>query len=172
MKLKTRKLILFGMLGSLTAIGQMALSFLPNVEVVTLFIILFSLIYEKEVLYIVCTFILLMGLLHGFGLWWFGYVILWPLLSILTVILKKKLMNNYLLLAIYSGTFGALFGFFYAIPYGIFGGLNAGITYWISGIPYDVVHGVGNYFLMMMLGKRLFKVFNKLNNRYFNNTLL
>ena len=84
MKIRSRELILFGMFGGLTAAMQMALSFIPNVEVVTLLIILFSLIYKKKTLYIVCTFVILMGLLHGFGLWWLGYVILWPLLSLLT----------------------------------------------------------------------------------------
>ena len=96
MKVKSRELILFGMLGGLTAAMQMALSFIPNIEVVTLLIILFSLIYKRKTLYIVFTFVTLMGLLHGFGLWWFGYVILWPLLSLLTVFLREKFINNYL----------------------------------------------------------------------------
>lgn len=168
MKTRSRELILFGMLGGITAAMQMALSFLPNVEVVTLLIILFSLIYKKKTLYIVCTFVILMGLLHGFGLWWLGYVILWPLLSLLTIFLRKKLMNNYLAMSIYSGAFGFLFGFFYAIPYGIFGGFNAGLSYWIAGIPFDIVHGVGNYFIMLFLGKRVFNVLVKLSRRYFH----
>lgn len=167
MKIKSREIVLFGMLGGVTAGLQMALSFLPNVEVVTLLIILFSLIYKRKALYIVCTFVVLMGLLHGFGLWWFGYVILWPFLSILTVLIRNKVYEKYLALAIYSGLYGLLFGFFYAIPYAVFGGINAGIAYWAAGIPYDIIHGVGNYFLMLLLGKKIFDVLNKLNKRYF-----
>ena len=45
---------------------------------------------------------------------------------------------------------------------------HAGLTYWIAGILYDIVHGVGNYLIMISLGKKLFDLVNKLNNRYFS----
>lgn len=166
MKISVKELILFGVLGGLVAVSKIALSFLPNIETVSLFIILFSLIYRKKALYIVFTFVIIMGLIYGFGLWWFGYLILWPILSITTYKLGSFISEKYLALAIYSGTFGLLFGFFYAIPYGLFGGLNAGLTYWIAGIPYDIVHGVGNYFIMILLGERLFKLLNRLNKGF------
>ena len=165
MKVKSRELILFGMLGGLTAAMQMALSFIPNIEVVTLLIILFSLIYKRKTLYIVFTFVTLMGLLHGFGLWWFGYVILWPLLSLLTVFLREKFIN--IVFTINTIRLLFLFGFFYAIPYAVFGGFNTGLSYWISGIPYDMVHGLGNYFIMFLLGKKVFNILIMVSRRYF-----
>lgn len=166
MKINSRELILFGILGGIISVSQIALSFLPNIETVTLFIILFSLIYEKKAIYIVATFVIVMGLIYGFGVWWFGYIILWPTLSILTYKIKKFINGKYLALSLYSGAFGLLFGLFYSIPYGIFGGINAGIAYWISGIPFDIVHGVGNYFIMLFLGEKLFNILNKLNTVY------
>lgn len=167
MKISVKELILFGALGGIISISQVALSFLPNIETVSLFIILFSLIYRNKVLYIVYTFVAIMGIVHGFGLWWFGYVILWPLLSIITFSIRRFIEGRYLALAIYSGIFGLLFGFFFAIPHAIFGGLNAGIVYWITGIQFDIIHGVGNYFIMLLLGEKVFDLLNNLNNRYF-----
>jgi energy-coupling factor transport system substrate-specific component len=166
MKIKVRELVLFGMFGSLLSASQIVLSFLPNIEVVTLFIILFSMIYKEKALYIVYIFVIVMGLIYGFGLWWFGYAALWPFLSILTYRLRKFIEGKYLRLAIYSGVFGLLFGFFYAIPNAIFVGLNAGIVYWIAGIQFDIIHGVGNYFIMIIFGEKLFDLVNKLNNKY------
>ena len=167
MKISVKELILFGVLGGVVSVSQIALSFLPNIETVSLFIIIFSLIYKKKALYIVYTFVTIMGISHGFGLWWFGYVILWPILSVVTCKIGKLINRKYLALSIYSGIFGLLFGFFYAIPYAIFGGLNAGIAYWVTGIQFDIIHGVGNYFMMIFLGEKLFNLLNKLNNRYF-----
>lgn len=167
MKISVKELILFGALGGIISISQVALSFLPNIETVSLFIILFSLIYRKKVLYIVYTFVSIMGIVHGFGLWWFGYVVLWPLLSIITFSIRRLIEGKYLALAIYSGIFGLLFGFFYAIPHAVFGGLNAGIVYWVAGIQFDIIHGVGNYFIMLLLGEKIFNLLNNLNNRYF-----
>ena len=166
MKISVKELILFGVLGGFVSASQVALSFLPNIETVSLFIILFSLIYRKKALYIVFTFVLIMGIVYGVGLWWFGYVILWPLLSIITFTFRRFIEEKYLTLSIYSGAFGLLFGFFYAIPYAVFGGLNAGITYWVAGIPFDIIHGAGNYFIMLFLGETLFNLLNNLNNIY------
>jgi energy-coupling factor transport system substrate-specific component len=166
MKFKTRELILFGVLGGLLSASQIALSFIPNIEIVTLLIILFSMIYKKKALYIVYVFVMVMGVVYGFGLWWIGYIILWPFLSILTLRIRRFIEGKYLVLAIYSGIFGFLFGFFYAIPYVFFGGLNMGIVYWISGLQFDIIHGIGNFFMMILLGEKLFDLLNKLNNRY------
>lgn len=165
MKINVKELILFSMLGGLVSVSQIALSFIPNIETVSLFIILFSLIYNKKAMYIVFVFVAIMGLIYGFGLWWFGYVILWPFLCITTYKLKTIINGKYLILSLYSGSFGLLFGFFYAIPYGIFGGINAGIAYWVSGIPFDIIHGIGNYFLMLLLGEKIFNLIKKLNSR-------
>lgn len=167
MKINVKELILFSMLGGLVSVSQIALSFIPNVETVSLFIILFSLIYNKKAMYIVFVFVAIMGLIYGFRLWWFGYVILWPFLCITTYKLKTIINGKYLILSLYSGSFGLLFGFFYAIPYGIFGGINAGIAYWVSGIPFDIIHGIGNYFFMLLLGEKLFDLIEKLNSRYY-----
>lgn len=166
MKIKVRELILLGVLGGLLSTSQIALSFLPNIETVTTFTILFSIIYRKKALYIVCIFVIIMGLIYGFGLWWFGYVLLWPLLSIITCKIGRFIEGKYLTLALYSGIFGLLFGFFYAIPYAIFGGINAGIAYWIMGIQFDIIHGIGNYFIMIILGEKIYKLLEKLNDRY------
>lgn len=163
MKLSVKELILFGMLGGIVSLSQIALSFIPNVETVTLFIIIFSLIYREKALFIVFVFVAVMGIVYGFGLWWWGYVVIWPLLCILTIKIRKILLKGSLVMAIYSGIFGLLFGVFFAIPYAIFGGINAGIAYWISGIPYDIIHGVGNYFIMLVLGEPLLKLINRLN---------
>jgi len=165
-KLSVKEIILFGIMGGIVSLSQIVLSFIPNVETVTLFIIVFSFIYKEKTLFIVLVFVSIMGIVYGFGLWWWGYIIIWPLLCIFTIKLRKILIKNFLVISVYSGIFGLLFGAFFAIPYAIFGGINAGIAYWISGIPYDIVHGVGNYFIMLVLGEFLYNLINKLNTKY------
>lgn len=94
MKLKVCEIVLFSVLGSLLSVSQIVLSFLPNIEIVTLLIILFSIVYEQKAIYIVFIFIVTMGLIYGFGLWWIGYLILWPLLSVLTCTLRNLLKES------------------------------------------------------------------------------
>ncbi|KAI3349395.1 hypothetical protein FDB55_07410 [Clostridium botulinum] len=168
MKISIRELILFGILGAILTIAKISLDFIPNVEAVSLLVIIYSLIYGKKSIFIIFIFVIMMGLIYGFGPWWIGYFILWPALNILTSLLSKFIKNRYLVLSLYSGMFGLLFGLFYAIPYAIFGGINAGIVYWTAGIPYDIVHGLANYFIMLFLGEKIYELLFNLNKNYFN----
>ncbi|MFL0167456.1 hypothetical protein [Candidatus Clostridium helianthi] len=112
MKSDTKEIILFGVLGGVISTSQIILSFIPNIEIVSLLIILFSLIFKGKALYIVYTFVFIMRIIYGFGVWWLGYVILWPLLCITTVTFRKFIEGRYFKLSLYSGIFGVLFVFF------------------------------------------------------------
>lgn len=165
MKLNARSLILYSLLGAILFVSQVTLSFLPNVEMVSFLIIIYSLLYGKNAQIPVIIFNMLMGLVYGFGPWIIGYFILWPLLSFATVLLRKILIEKYLALAIFSAIYGLIFGFLYSIPY-FFIDPSYAIAYWISGLPYDIVHMVGNYFIMLTLGKIFYNLIKKLNTQY------
>ena len=82
---------------------------------------------------------------------------IWPLLALVTHLARRN--TNPLFWAILSSAFGFLFGFFCSIPYVVIGwvsggfinGLYAGFTWWIAGIPWDIIHGIGNFVLMIVL---------------------
>ena len=54
-------------------------------------------------------------------------------------------------MAMISGIFGLLFGFLCAIPYLFVSGLAGAFAYWIAGIPFDLIHGIGNFVIMLVL---------------------
>lgn len=165
MKLNTRSLILYSLLGAILFVSQVTLSFLPNVEMVSFLIIIYSLLYGKNAQVPIIIFNMLMGLVYGFGPWIIGYLILWPLLSLITILFSKFLVEKYLALAIFSAIYGLIFGFLYSIPYFSIDPSYA-IAYWISGLPYDIVHMVSNYFIMLTLGKIFYNLIKKLNIQY------
>lgn len=147
-------------------LGQYIFQFIPNIEVVSLFIIIFSLIYRYKTLYSITLFIMLMGIFYGFGLWILGYLIIWPLLCVMTIILSKYLKESYFILSLFSATFGFLFGAFYAMPYIFVGGASLAFVYWISGIVFDIIHMIGNFFIMLFVGKTLYNIIVKINMLY------
>ena len=71
--------------------------------------------------------------------------------------------------SILSAAYGFLFGFFCAIPYVVIGtvdggfmnGLYSGFTWWVAGIPWDIIHGIGNFILMFVLYKPIRNIMNK-----------
>ena len=152
-------LTLMGMMVAVMEVSKLALSFLPNIELVSFWIILFTLFFRWRVLFAIPAFVLVEGLLYGINLWWISYLYAWPLLALAAWLFRRQ--ESVLFWSILSGSFGLLFGMLFAIPYAVIGaagnglrsGLYAGFTWWVAGIPYDIAHGIGNFVLMLVLYK-------------------
>ena len=59
MKLTVKELVLIALLSALLLVFQVGLSFLPNIEVVSLLVILYTLFFKNKTLYIIYIFALL-----------------------------------------------------------------------------------------------------------------
>ena len=71
------RLVLSGLMGALLVVSKQAMSGLPNLEPVSLLLILFALELPRETPGAITVFILLQGVLYGFGLWWVMYLYVW-----------------------------------------------------------------------------------------------
>ena len=149
-----------GLLSAILLVGQVGMSFLPNIEPVSTLIILYALAYKKQTFPIIYTFVLLEGIVFGFGIWWISYLYIWSILALLTLLFQK--MDSAFLWAILSGAFGLSFGALCAIPYLISGGIGAAVSYWVNGILFDILHCGGNFVLTLVLYHPLLRVLKKL----------
>lgn len=105
-----KKLTRIAFLAALLYVSKAVLEFLPNVELVSLFIILYTLVFGKETLLAVLVFNLFEVIQWGFGLWTISYLYTWPLLCLLTLGVKRWFHEEFILWAIFSGCFGLVFG--------------------------------------------------------------
>jgi len=160
----SKRVALIGIMAAVLELAKFALSFLANVELVTLLIIVFTLTFDKETFLSVGIFILLEGFLYGFGLWWVMYLYTWPLLILITIIFKKQ--RSRIFWAILAAIFGYLYGMLCAIPYWITGGLMSGIAWWTAGIPYDLIHGTANFIVTLVLITPLMNAMSGISKRY------
>lgn len=138
---------------------QVALAQLPNIELVSLMIILCTVFLGKKSLLAVFTFVLVEGLLYGFHIWWICYLYVWPLLVLLVLALRR--WSHPLLWAIVAGVFGLAFGSLCSLPTFLAGGWGAGIGYIIAGIPFDITHCLGNIASVLLLYYPLERVLKK-----------
>lgn len=130
---------------------------LPNIEMTSFLIILFTIFFPRLTLYVIPVFTLIEGMLYGFGLWWVMYLYAWPLLALTTRMFARN--NSAFFWAMVSGVFGLSFGLLCAIPYFFIGfaggGFAQGMTqmfaWWVAGIPFDLMHGVSNFAIMLAL---------------------
>ena len=92
MHTRVLRLVLSGLMGALLVVSKQAMSGLPNIEPVTLLIILFALELPRETPGAITVFLVLQGVLYGFGLWWAMYLYVWYLLAVLARVGNFALM--------------------------------------------------------------------------------
>lgn len=148
------------MMGAILIIAQLALAFVPNVELVSLLIIAYARVIGIRAAFPIAVFILVEGVIFGFGLWWINYLYIWFMLMGAAVLLRKLQSN--VIWAVVSAVFGLLFGALCSIPYLFMGGFPAAIAYFISGIPFDIAHSVGNFVAALLLLGPTYKILNKM----------
>lgn len=153
MHIRVLRLVLSGLMGALLVVSKQAMSGLPNIEPVTLLVILFALELPRETPGAVTVFILLQGVLYGFGLWWAMYLYVWYLLALLAWLLRR--MDNALGWAVFSGIYGLCFGGLCAAVYLVAKTPAFALSWWLSGLSYDAMHGVGNFVIMLLLYRPL-----------------
>lgn len=162
-KLTLRQIVLFGMLGALTFAAKVAMAGLPNIEPVSLFVMLFAVVFGKKCVYPIYTYVIMEFLFYGLHLWSINYLYVWMILAVVAWLLRE--VNHPLLWAVISGAFGMLFGFLCVPVYIISGGPEFALSWWISGIPFDLTHAAGNFVIALLLFVPLRKLLTKLYSR-------
>lgn len=161
-RLKVIDIVTAGAMVAVIEVSKAALSFLPNIELTSFWLIIFTLFFGWKIVFIVPAFILVEGLIYGMGLWWIMYLYVWPVLVLLAWIFRK--IDSALFWAALSGMFGISFGFLCSFVYLFTGGIHTQIAWWIAGIPWDFIHCIGNFVLMLILYKPIMAGMKKIKN--------
>lgn len=158
-KLKIDDIVLIGLMVATLEALKIALAFVPNVELVTLMIMLFTRHFRRKILYVIPIFVFLEYLQWGFGLWTIMYGYIWFILALIVYIFRKN--NSTIFWAIVAGIYGLFFGMLCSLVYIFSDSISIAFSWWISGIPFDIIHCVSNFTLTLILFKPLDKVFSK-----------
>lgn len=154
---------ILSILGALTMGAQVVMAPLPNIEPVTLLLMCCALVYGRRALYPCYVFVFLEGLIYGFGLWFFNYLYIWAVLVGIVLIFRKN--TSFVFWTAIAAGYGLAFGALCAIPYFFIGGWEMGFSYWISGIPFDLLHCAGNAAMAALLLKPLTLLLRKLASK-------
>lgn len=154
-KLTIREMAVFAMLGALMYASKMIMEVTPNVHLLGVFTIAFTVVYRKKALYPIYTYVLLNGIFCGFATWWIPYLYLWAVLWGATMLLPKRIPEKIrpLVYMLLCAAHGFLFGTLYAPAQALLYGLSFQkmVAWIISGLPWDFVHGVSNFFCGILI---------------------
>ena len=155
MKLKTRELAIFAMLGAIMYVSKIIMELIPNIHLLGTFIMAYTLVYRRKALYPIYVFVLLCGALGGFNTWWVPYLYVWTVLWGVAMLLPKHMPKKIapIIYMLVCALHGFCFGILYAPAQALMFGLSFEQTLaWIaSGFPFDVMHGIGNFFCGMLI---------------------
>ena len=149
----TRRLVLTALMGALLVAGKEVMSGLPNIEPVSLLVLLYTLELPRETPGAIAVYLLLQGVLYGFGIWWAMYLYVWFLLAVLVWLCRRR--RSVWFWAALCGAFGLCFGALCAPVYLVGYGWAFAVTWWTAGLGYDLLHGAGNFVLVLLLYRPL-----------------
>ena len=160
-RLSVRELVLFALLGAVMFAGKMAMAGLPNIEPVSLLVILYTLAFGRKALWSIYLYVALECVVWGLNTWSISYLYVWFLLYLASRLLRK--MDSPMGWAVVSGSFGLFFGLLCTPVQLCIGGWAYAVSWWISGIPFDLAHCGGNFAMALLLYRPCRRVLEALN---------
>lgn len=161
-------MVLFAMFGTLMFCSKILMDALPNIHLVGMFIVLFTVVFRGKALIPIYIYVVLVGVYGGFSPWWVPNLYVWTVLWGVTMLLPRNMPKKVaaVVYPIVCALHGLLYGVLYAPAQALLFGLTfKGAVAWVvAGLPFDALHGLGNLLsgvLILPLAELLKKALKK-----------
>lgn len=166
--MSTKRIALLGLLTAFSHVGRLIFAPIANVQPVTVILILLTLhLGVVDALVVAVLSILVSNITLGMGVWTIGQIGSYAVIILLTALVKQ--VKDYfpeIILALYSGFTGYLYGFLISIFSTLVYQLPNFWVYYIQGVPFDTMHAVGNFFFYLILSPVLSQIIQKMFKKY------
>lgn len=146
---------MFGMLGAVMYASKLIMEVLPNVHLLGVFVVAFTVVYRKKALYPIYIYVFLNGITSGFSAWWIPYLYVWTVLWSAVMLLPRRMPKKIqpIVYMAVCAAHGFWYGTLYAPAQAILFGLSfKGMISWIiAGLPFDCIHGISNFFCGILI---------------------
>ena len=146
--LTTSELVIFALLGALMFCSKVVMEALPNIHLLGMLTMTYTIVYRKKALIPIYVYVLLNGLYCGFNMWWIPYLYIWTILWAVTMLLPRNMGKKAksIVYPIVCCLHGLAFGTLYAPAQALMMGMNfkSTVAWIIAGLPWDAIHGAGN----------------------------
>ena len=168
LSLTPRQIAFIGIMAATLECGKLVLSALPNIEVVTVLCALYGYVFGIYGVIAALVFVFIEPFIWGIGSWIISYIIYWPLVALVFMLLsRRKVKNRFLLTGVAVGL-TVLFGILSSvIDAAFYLGINEYyfknvIIYYLRGIPFYLAQIATNAVifptLFLFLAEKLEKI--------------
>ena len=153
--LSIQEICVFAILGTLMFISKIVMEALPNIHLLGMLTITYTIVFRKKALIPIYVYVLLNGLYAGFNAWWVPYLYIWTILWVIVMLLPKN-MPKAVACVVYP-IICALHGLFFGVLYAPVQALMLNFTFeqtltWIAaGFTFDIIHMIGNFAVGLLI---------------------
>lgn len=154
-KLSIKDIAVLSVFGVVIFISKILLEFLPNFHLIAILIITLTVVYRAKALISIYVFVFLLVYINGLSLWTIPHFYIWLFPFVLTMLLPRNIPNKisaicWTVIAVLHGLlYGTLYAPFQAFAFGL--DFDATIAWIITGLPWDLVHGISNGLLSLLI---------------------
>ena len=142
------EMVLFAMLGSLMFCSKIVLEALPNIHLLGMLTVVYTIVFRYKALIPLYIYVFLNGIFCGFATWWVPYLYIWTILWGVVMLLPRQMPRPVacvvyaLVCALHGLFFGVLYAPFQALAFGL--GWQGMLTWIAKGFVFDMLHFSGN----------------------------
>ncbi|WP_020061621.1 hypothetical protein [Bacillus sp. 123MFChir2] len=164
-----KSIALVAVLTALSVAGRLIFAFIPNVQPTTTLLILVTLL--MGIRYGIVHAILVMvasNLILGIGIWTIPQIISYVVIVLITGLVIRPMFSKipHVIMGLYAGFTGFLYGFVISLCQAPIYGLKYFWAYYMAGLPFDLNHAIGNVGFYMVLAPILLPLLDKLLIKY------
>ncbi len=178
--------MLIAMLTAVLTGGKLALSFIPNIEIVTLLIIVYAYVFGMKIsVTATLIFVTIETMIWGFNTWVISYFIYWPMLACLSCLLAKlmraqhdeNISNKSMLIMPYTALAvlcSALFGVLTSFVDALVGSAKTDFAItvlfpiiYLRGVAFYITHVISNGLIVAVCFLPLQTLLSKLAKTYY-----
>lgn len=152
---RIKETCIFAMLGALLFGSKIIMEVFPNIHLLGMLIMVYTITFRLKALIPIYIYVIINGVYAGFATWWVPYLYIWTVLWGLTMLLPRQ-MPKWLASVVYPlvcAFHGFAYGCLYAPAQALLFGFDfeQTIAWIVSGIGFDIIHGVSNIFTGMLV---------------------
>ena len=143
------------MLGTVMFTSKIVMEFLPNIHLLGMLTIAYTVVFRWKALLPIYVYVLLNGLYAGFSAWWVPYLYIWTVLWAITMVLPRHLPQRIAMIvypalcALHGIAFGALYAPAQAVMFDL--SFEETLVWIVAGLPFDLLHSIGNLALGLLI---------------------
>ncbi|GEK91917.1 ECF transporter S component [Alkalibacterium kapii] len=160
---RTYALTRTALLTALVSVGRLSFSFLPNVQPMTVLLVCITLYYGwKSGLAVSLLSVTLTNIYLGMGPWTLAQFFAYTVLIGLTYLLEDTYESVPMwIMSLFVAFLGIAYGLVISLVQAPFFGWNIFIPYYLSGLPYDIMHAFGNVVFFVILYPLVMRIFRR-----------